>query len=577
MKKMNFEHYAASPPIPICDRVWPTRRLEKAPRWCSVDLRDGNQALSVSMNFHEKARLFNLLCDLGFKDIEISFPSANETEFSFTRFLIQNDVIPEDVRIQVMCNAKPELIARSFEALDGVRRAVFHFYVSLSPVHRESVLKMNREDCLRQACEAARLILELARRHECRYPGSHFDFQYSAESFSLTEPDFAVQVCDAVTEIWAEDQEREIIMNLCNTVEACSPNYYADQIEYFCRNSRYRERMTVSVHSHNDRGSAVAATEMALLAGGERVEGTLFGTGERAGNADLVTLALNFMTQGIDPQLDFSDLKHCVRVVEECMKMKIPSRQPYAGEDIYATFSGTHQDAIRKFLSQRRRAEKGSLRPEDEVWHVPYLPIDPWDLGMYDAQIIRINAQSGRSGVAYIMEEMYGLRLPTPLLGIFAEELKRLSDREQRELSYREIYSFFRERYMNLTSPLRLLTFSEHTLGKDRMFLEAKMLRDDRLIELRGEGRGVLHAINHAVGEELGLQLELEFYSQEALEGRSESTAVSYLALRDKKRREGRLYYGVGSSSNLTKASLRAYCSAVNAYYRFYGDEHSFR
>lgn len=583
---MNYKHYAPSNPIPIKNREWPQNRITEAPKWCSVDLRDGNQSLPAPMTFSEKVKLFNLLCDIGFKDIEISFPSSSQTEYHFTRFLIENDVIPDDVRIQVMTNANPHLIRKTFESIKGAQNVVVHFYVSLSPIHREEVYKLNEDECIEKTILAAKLIRDLAIKHECEYKGSKVDIQYSAESFSSTEPDFAIKVCDEVVKVYYND-DREIIINLCNTVEVCSANYYADLVEYFCKNSKYVDKMTISIHSHNDRGTAVASTELALLAGGERVEGTLFGSGERAGNLDLVNLALNLLTQGIDPKLDFSNIKNCIKVVEETMHVKVAPRQPYSGRDIFATFSGTHQDAIRKYFNKRKKiqfeandtdntnksidSDKNNYdisipKNTGEIWQTPYLPIDPKDLGIFDENIIRINSQSGRSGIHFIMEEMYGLSLPAPLLSIFSNEIKNLSEKLRREMTYSEIYEFFCANYINLSYPLKLISFQDNTISSSTVSIICKVLYQNKFYEIDGVGHGLLDAMNNALNNEFGIALELAQYTQVAMEESSKSRAISYLAMREKNKLSDKLYYGVGGSSNLSKSSLRALCSCINRF-----------
>ncbi|MDO5732990.1 MAG: 2-isopropylmalate synthase [Eubacteriales bacterium] len=561
MSVMNFKHYKAAPEIDLENRIWPTRSFSEAPRWCSVDLRDGNQSLPAPMNFSDKVQLFNLLLEIGFKEIEVSFPAASETEFRFTRFLIDQKLIPEDVSIQVMSNARPSVIDRSFEAIAGAKRACVHFFWSTSPHHRSKIFQVSEADCIAKARDAAIYMRDAARRHEARYPGSKISLQYSAESFSLTEPQFAVELCDAISEVWAEDENREIIINLCNTLESASANYYADLVEYFCRHTRFRDRICVSVHSHNDRGTAVASSELALLAGAERVEGTLFGSGERAGNADLVTIALNFLTQGIDPELDLSDLKNCVRLVEASTQFKVASRQPYSGEDIYATFSGTHQDAIRKFYEARDRS-----CDVYEIWDSPYLPIDPADIGLDGERIIRINAQSGSSGIHYIMEEMYSLTLPPPLLAIFSKQIKGLAESLERELSYYELYQFFCDYYLNIQSPIKLVSFSDQRISSRRIGIHFVVLYNDRLLEIYGEGQGVLDAYSIALKNEIGVELTVVSYNQTAREEGVQSEAISYIGIQDGRDEHCVIYYGAGSSSNLTQAALYAMTSAINRY-----------
>ncbi len=564
---MNAQQYPKVKPLSLKERKWPSRCLSEAPTWCSVDLRDANQALDHPMTLTQKAELFNQLCDIGFKEIEVSFPSASQTDFNFTRYLIDNEVIPEDVWIQVMCPSQDALIDRTFESIAGAKRAILHFFMSASPLQRELVLKRDVAACERLSVEAAKRIMAHIHVHEKAYPGSQIHVLYSLESFSSTEPDIALALIDAVAEVLIEENQdptRRLMMNLCHTVERSMPNYYADLVEYMIENSRFREQLIWSIHTHNDRGTAVAANELALLAGANRVEGTLFGTGERAGNADLVTLALNFLTQGIDPKLDLSHLPELMRCVKNVMNYQVPSKHPYGGSDIFKTYSGTHQDAIRKVL--KRRQEQRAKGEKLDIWHVPYLPVDPGDLGFEEQPIIRITSQSGRSGIHYIMETLFGYDLPAPLLAIFARQVKAEADRLSRELSYEELYTIFSTRYLNYEDPLRLIHYSEHMINEDLISIEAKLLYKGHLYEIQGQGKGVLTAFAKALTRQFDLEMELMSYQQNIMEDHLNSRVVTYLGLKDLRNAGALIYFGVGTSNDLTKASLRASLSALNHY-----------
>lgn len=546
----NYQKYASYQPVSLPDRQWPGRKLTRAPLWCSVDLRDGNQALEVPMNLNQKLRFFRKLVEMGFKTIEIGFPAASDTEFAFTRHLIENDLIPDDVAIQVLTQSRPHIIEKTFAALEGCKKAVVHLYNSTSVLQREVVFSMDQEQCLELAVSGARLIREIAGRDTS---GTAFEFEYSPESFTGTELDFAVRICDAVCDVWQPTPENKVIINLPATVEMSTPNIYADQIEYFCRSTRHRDAIIVSLHAHNDRGTAVAATELGLLAGAERVEGTLFGNGERTGNADLVALALNLFSQGIDPGLDLSDINGLIDIYEETTHMAVPPRHPYAGKLVYTAFSGSHQDAINKGLA--------AFRKRQGPWSVPYLPIDPIDVGRSYEPIIRINSQSGKGGVAYILEQFYGLLLPKPVQQAFSQIVTAVSDQQQRELKPDEIHQLFQDTYVNLMKPLMLTGYKEEMVDDQHVAFSGTLQHDGRAVSVTGTGNGLLDAFCQALRQYLGSPLEITTYHEHALERGSTSKAITYVQVQNG---GNKLYIGAGVSSSISKSSLRAVVSAVN-------------
>ncbi|NLM77934.1 MAG: 2-isopropylmalate synthase [Ruminococcaceae bacterium] len=546
----NKEKYQPYQGISLTDRQWPGNRLEKAPHWCSVDLRDGNQALETPMNLDQKLRFFQKLTEMGFKTIEIGFPAASDTEYAFTRYLIEHDLIPDDVAIQVLTQSRPHIISQTFAAVQGCKKAVIHLYNSTSVLQRDVVFSMNQDQCVDLAVSGARQIKTLS---EQDIFGTEFIFEYSPESFTGTEMDFAVRICDAVCDVWQPTPERKVIINLPATVEMSTPNIYADQIEYFCSNTRHRPSIMVSLHTHNDRGTAVAATELGLLAGAERVEGTLFGNGERTGNADLVALALNLFSQGVDPELDLTDINSLIEIYEETTRMEVPPRHPYAGKLVYTAFSGSHQDAINKGLAAFRK-KKGP-------WSVPYLPIDPLDVGRSYEPIIRINSQSGKGGIAYILEQNYGLLLPKPVQQAFSQIVTASSDRQQRELKADEIYQLFQDTYVNLMQPLKLVTYKEEMISDQLHRFEATLEHDGREVRVEGQGNGLLDAFCQALRQYLNSRIEITLYQEHALERGSTSKAITYVQIQNGGER---LYIGAGVSSSISRSSLRAVVSAVN-------------
>ncbi|MGH8326486.1 MAG: 2-isopropylmalate synthase, partial [Steroidobacteraceae bacterium] len=524
----------------------PGRTLTTPPRWCSVDLRDGNQALIEPMDSARKLELFEALVRIGFKEIEIGFPAASKTELEFVRLLIEERRIPDDVTVQVLTQSRPELIERTFEALRGARRAIVHLYNSTSEVQRRVVFGLDRAGIVDIAVRGATLIRELAQRQ----PDTDFRFEYSPESFTGTELDFAVEICNAVTEVWQPTQERKAILNLPATVEMATPNLYADQIEWFGRRVARREAITLSVHPHNDRGTAVAAAELAMLAGAERVEGTLFGNGERTGNVDLVTLALNLYTQGVSPGLDFSGLSAIARLVAACTQLPIPPRQPYAGELVFTAFSGSHQDAIKKGLAARDPAG---------VWDVPYLPIDPSDLGRSYESIIRINSQSGKGGIAYLLERDREVRLPRRLQIEFSQVVQQATERCGKELSSEQLWSLFEEQYLTLDGTWRYrahqLSAARDGARRERITLDLE--RDGARALARGTGSGPIDAAVHA----LGLPIDVVGYDEHACGAGSGAAAMAYVEISNA---AGRTLFGAGRHSSIITASLLALLSAVN-------------
>ena len=508
---MAFDHskYRPFAPIRKTDRRWPDRVIETAPTWCAVDLRDGNQALIKPMNVQQKQRLFDLLVKIGVKEIEIGFPAASQPDFDFCRKLIEEDRIPDDVTIQVLTQARPELIARSFEALKGAARAVVHVYNSTSTVQREQVFNMDRDGIKQIAVRGAQIVKQHAEQH----PQTDWTFQYSPESFTGTELDYAVEVIDAVTEVWRPDQGQRVIINLPATVEMATPNVYADQIETICDSIRWREHIEISLHTHNDRGCGVAAAELGVMAGADRVEGTLLGNGERTGNMDLVTAAMNLYSQGVDPKLDLSGMREIVETVEACTEISTHPRHAYAGELVFTAFSGSHQDAIRKCLSHRK---------DGDTWNVAYLPIDPADLGRRYEEVVRINSQSGKGGVAHVLERDYRISLPRWLQIEFARVVQREAENTGGEIDSRSIHQLFERDYLNVASGWELHGYDLHR-GDDGV--EAALSFGE--INLRGHGHGVVEAVAAALQQHFNIRIAVEAYDEFAL---GEGTAANALA-----------------------------------------------
>src|SRR5439155_20426906 len=520
MLKKPSAKYRPFPPVPLAKRQWPSRVIEKAPIWCSVDLRDGNQALAIPMNVSQKLEMFQTLVKCGFKEIEVGFPSASNTEFDFNRRLIEDHRAPDDVWLQVLVQAREDLIERTFESLVGARRAIIHLYNSTSPAQRRIVFGMSRDEIMSLAVRGATLIQERL----SRLRGTEVMLQYSPESFSATEVEFAREISQAVMEIWKPTAQRKMILNLPDTVEMAMPNVYADQIEWMCRHIKNRDSLVISLHTHNDRYTGVAATELGLLAGADRVEGTLFGNGERTGNLDHVTVALNLYMHGIDPKRDFTDLNAIREVYERCTGMTVPARQPYGGELVFTAFSGSHQDAIKKGLSEWGRGGR-------EHWDVPYLTLDPTDIGREYREVIRVNSQSGKGGVAYLLESEFGIELPKEMQREFGPIANDEVDRLAREVSGAELTAMFWREYIERTAPWQLDRFE--TEGRNgTVSCRARLLRDGQPVEISGQGNGPLAALVHGFGAAGVPRFEIIHYSEHALSSGEEAAAIAYIQLR---------------------------------------------
>nr|WP_233713840.1 2-isopropylmalate synthase [Aquamicrobium zhengzhouense] len=543
--------YQPYPLIDLKDRTWPSKRIEKAPIWCSVDLRDGNQALVDPMGHDRKARMFNLLIDMGFKEIEIGFPSASQTDFDFARWCVEEANVPDDVDLQVLVQCRPELITRTFEALDGAKSPIIHFYNSTSELQRRVVFAKDVAGIKQIATDAAKMIMDMAAK-----AGGGYRFQYSPESFTGTELEVALEICNAVTEIVKPTPDNKLILNLPSTVEMSTPNIYADQIEWMCRNLDNRESLIISLHPHNDRGTGIAATELGLMAGADRVEGTLFGNGERTGNVDVVTLALNMYTQGLDPELDCSDINRMKEVYEYSNQMQIGERHPYVGELVYTAFSGSHQDAINKGM----KALKVANKPH---WEVPYLPIDPQDVGRSYEAIIRINSQSGKGGIAYVLQADYGLNLPRNLQIEFSQDIQQITDSEGKEVPAKRIYERFLEMYVD--QPGARLKFVDHHTTPDpvhrgRRILEAVIVDNGQEVTITGSGTGPIDGFVDALSRHIGVDLSVLDYSEHSMQRGSNAAAISYVEVEHP---GGRLF-GSGINTNIVAASLEAIVSAAN-------------
>ncbi len=545
MTMFNHRKYRPAPVVPMHNRQWPNRTLDKAPRWASVDLRDGNQALLEPMNPAQKQRLWALLVKLGCKEIEIGFPSASQPDYDFIRWLIEEDQIPDDVTVQVLVQAREALIVRTFEALRGVKRAVVHVYNSTSKVQRERVFGQGTEGITAIAKQGA----ELLKREADKYPDVDWTFQYSPESFSNTEMDYAVEICDAVIDIWQPTPEHPCIINLPATVESTTPNIFADQVEYFLTHIRQRDSIILSVHTHNDRGSAVAAAELALLAGADRVEGTLLGNGERTGNMDIVTLAMNLYSQGIDPELDLSNPDEIIAVYTECTGLPVHPRHPWIGELVYTAFSGSHQDAIRKCLHQQQ---------PDEHWQVAYLPIDPQDIGRDYQAVIRVNSQSGKGGVAFVLERDYGLSLPRWMQVEMAQLVQQQSETSGKEIDGEGIYRLFRQHFVADTAPVKITGYRLNRDGHDQ--IEADLLIGDTAHQIKGEGEGAISAFIDAWGQHSGQQLSVVDYSEHAMGAGTDAEAVTYVQVNI----DGARVSGVAFDHDTVSASLKAVLSTIN-------------
>ncbi len=558
--KKGYEKYTPFNPINIPDRQWPNNVITKAPVWCSVDLRDGNQALVDPMNLQEKLEFFQTLIDVGFKEIEVGFPSASETEYEILRTLIDGGYIPDDVTIQVLVQARPHLIKKTFEAIHGAKNVIVHFYNSTSTLQRKVVFKTDMQGVIDIAVKGAKLIYELTEEEKKNNPDMNIRFEYSPESFTGTEMDNAVEICRQVMEELHITKDNPIILNLPSTVECSTPNGYADQIEYFCRHLPNREAAIISLHPHNDRGEGVAATELALMAGADRVEGTLFGNGERTGNVDIVTLALNMWTQGVDPELDFHDINKIKEVYERCTKMQVPPRHPYAGELVFTAFSGSHQDAI----------NKGKIYMEEsktDLWEVPYLPIDPADVGREYEPIIRINSQSGKGGTAYILSNNYGIKMPKAMHPEFGAVVQKACDEKGKELSSAEVFDLFQKEYRNVAGPYKLRNYKvyeekveEEELSKVK-FEGTITYKGGEPVDIKGEGSGPIGAFFTAI-QAIGVTgYEFIDYSEHAIAVGSDSKAISYIHLKNP---QGKDVFGIGVSHNISYASMKGIVCAIN-------------
>ena len=534
--------YKSFEPIKLENRQWPTKVIDKAPTWCSVDLRDGNQALIEPMGVERKDRMFSLLCSIGFKEIEVGFPSASQTDFDFVRDLIEAKKIPSDVNIQVLTQARNELIERTFESLKGIPKAIVHFYNSTSTLQRRVVFKQDKEGIKKIAVDGALKIKALAEQN----PDTDWSFEYSPESFTGTELDYAAEVCDEVVEILKTVSDHKIIINLPATVEMSTPNIYGDQIEWMNNNLKNRDNISLSLHPHNDRGTAVAASEFGLMAGADRVEGTLFGNGERTGNVDIVTIALNMLTQGIDPQLDFSNINSVMREVEYCNQLPVHPRHPYAGDLVFTAFSGSHQDAIKKGFQSMKESN-------DPVWAVPYLPIDPADLGRSYEAVVRINSQSGKGGVAFLLEKDHGVSLPRRLQISMSQKIQKIAEETGKEVSSSDIWKIFED---NFLIPKKNASYISHLSSTQNEVnqLELKMMMDSKELIINGLGNGPIDAFVNGLCEELNIQIKVSDYHQSAISSGSDAQAAAYIELEI----DGKNSWGVGINQNTTRASFEA-------------------
>jgi len=548
MSGFNHIKYRPFTPIKMTKRTWPDQVITQAPFWCSVDLRDGNQALIEPMSVDQKKKLFALLVKVGFKEIEVGFPAASQPDFDFVRWLIEENQVPQDVTLQVLTQARDELIERTFESLKGARRAVVHVYNSTSTVQREQVFKLNKQGIIDIAVNGASKVKALAEAN----PETEWVYQYSPESFTGTELDFAVEVVDAVTNVWQPTPEKPAIINLPATVEVSTPNVFADQIEWFCNHVNNRDSIILSVHTHNDRGCGVAAAELAVMAGAQRVEGTMLGNGERTGNMDIVTMAMNLYSQGIYPSLNLANMDEIVRVVKSCTQLPVHPRHPYAGELVFTAFSGSHQDAIKKCLD---------LYQPDQPWQVAYLPIDPTDLGRSYQEVIRVNSQSGKGGIAYSLERDYGLQLPRWLQVEFSGEVQRNAEITGSEVAPEAIWELFKETYIDSSfTPTRLGPFELKRTTHDHIHVQ--LLLESGVVEISGDGHGVMDAFVQALKAHYGLQIDIQEYCEHALQEGSDAEAASYIQVNI----NGQRFYGVSIHEDIVTASLNALLSATNQF-----------
>ncbi len=524
--------------------------IEKPPVWCSVDMRDGNQSLVIPMSLEEKLEFYKVLLKVGFKEIEVGFPAASETEYEFLRTLIEKDMIPEDVSVQVLTQCREHIIRKTFDACKGAPSAIIHFYNSVSVAQREQVFGKSKEEIKQIAIDGAKLVKQLASEYE-----GNFRFEYSPESFTGTEPEYALEVCNAVLDVLEPSETNNVIINLPVTVEMSMPHIYASQVAYMSENLKYREHVTLSLHPHNDRGTGVADTELALLAGADRVEGTLFGNGERTGNVDIITLAMNMYSHGVDPKLDLSDMNYLVEKYESCTRMKVYERAPYAGSLVFAAFSGSHQDAIAKGMKYRA----GNNLHE---WTVPYIPIDPQDIGRtYDADVIRVNSQSGKGGIGYLLEQAFGYNLPAKMREAFSYLCKDISDQGHKELKPDDVLEIFSSNYLNLETDITV-TYFDFVRENKRVKIDITFMKDGKETEMEAEGNGSLNAISNALKAYTGKEYVLQIFSQHSMQGQgSQSVAASYIGIEDEK---GNMFWGAGTDTDVIKASTNALLSAFH-------------
>ena len=552
MKKIDnsaISKYSSFEKIKLKNRSWPTNQITNAPIWCSVDLRDGNQALIEPMGIEKKLRFFSMLIELGFKEIEIGFPSASETEFNFVRKLIDDNLIPSDVKIQVLSQAREHLIKRTFEATEGAKNVIFHLYNSTSTLQREVVFKKDKAGITKIATEGAELVQKLSEE----YSKTDWQFEYSPESFTGTELDYAAEVCNEVNNIWHKGNKNKTIINLPATVELSTPNIYADQIQWMNENLKNRDKIILSLHPHNDRGTAVAAAELGLMAGADRIEGTLFGNGERTGNVDIVTLGLNLFTQGIDPQLDFSDINKTMREVEYCNQLPVHPRHPYAGDLVFTAFSGSHQDAIKKGFDEMRNSN-------DSKWRVPYLPIDPEDVGRTYEAVIRINSQSGKGGISYILEQDYGVTLPRRMQIDFSQVIQKQADETGKELDSKEIWESFENYYLKNNS--KKISYNSHEIqsSKEKDVIKLSLLEKNKEIQIEGTGNGPIDAFINALNDHLSSDFKVSDYHQHSISSGSDASAAAYIEIQNKNSSD----WGAGIDQNTTVASYKAILNCIN-------------
>ena len=552
MKKIDnsaISKYSSFEKIKLKNRSWPTNQITNAPIWCSVDLRDGNQALIEPMGIEKKLRFFAMLIELGFKEIEIGFPSASETEFNFVRKLIEDNLIPSDVKIQVLSQAREHLIKRTFEATEGAKNVIFHLYNSTSTLQREVVFKKDKAGITKIATEGAELVQKLSEE----YSKTNWQFEYSPESFTGTELDYAAEVCNEVNNIWHKGNKNKTIINLPATVELSTPNIYADQIQWMNENLKNRDKIILSLHPHNDRGTAVAAAELGLMAGADRIEGTLFGNGERTGNVDIVTLGLNLFTQGIDPQLDFSDINKTMREVEYCNQLPVHPRHPYAGDLVFTAFSGSHQDAIKKGFDEMRNSN-------DSKWRVPYLPIDPEDVGRTYEAVIRINSQSGKGGISYILEQDYGVTLPRRMQIDFSQVIQKQADETGKELDSKEIWESFENYY--LRNNTKNISYNSHEIqsSKEKDVIKLSLLEKNKEIQIEGTGNGPIDAFINALNDHLSSDFKVSDYHQHSISSGSDASAAAYIEIQNKNSSD----WGAGIDQNTTVASYKAILNCIN-------------